>query len=50
MMNQNQNKPNETEKGNPAWDQHNKDNGENKSKKHDDTDTDCGCGCGCVSE
>ncbi len=48
MMNQNQNpnKPNETKKGNPAWDQHNKDNGENKSKKNDDT----GCGCGCVSE
>lgn len=44
MMNQNnnQNKPNETKKGDPAWDQHNKDNGENKKQ----SEHGCGCGCG----
>lgn len=43
MMNQNDknNNSNDTKKGNPAWDQHNKGNGESKNKKHDDH----GCGC-----
>ena len=44
MTHQNENKPNETKKGNPSWDQHNKGNGENNEKQKN---TGCGCGCGC---
>lgn len=44
MTNQDQNKEKVTKKGDPSWDQHNKDNAENAEKQQN---TGCGCGCGC---